>query len=105
MKKRKKDQETINNKIKTKLILKGKRKKNLDAIKSPEKIIKQYRAQQKAYSHYKLKVNNYIYSEQIKYENSLQREKKQCKRSWQPITCHQNKRGLRYIQTTKNYFI
>lgn len=56
MKKRKKDQEGIKNKIKTKLILKGKRKKNVDAIKSPEKIIKQYRAQQKAYSHYKLKV-------------------------------------------------
>jgi len=56
MKKRKKDQDAINNKIKTKLILKGKRKKNLDAIKSPEKIIKQYKAQQKAYSHYKLKV-------------------------------------------------
>ena len=56
MKKRKKDQQAINTKIKNKLILKGKRKKSKDAIKSPEKIIKQYRAQQKAYSHYKLKV-------------------------------------------------
>lgn len=36
--------------------MKGKRKKNADALKAPEKFIKQYQAQQKSYSHYKLKV-------------------------------------------------
>jgi hypothetical protein len=56
MKKRKKDQATIESKIKNKIALKGKRKKNANALKAPEKFIKQYQAQQKSYSHYKLKV-------------------------------------------------
>lgn len=58
MRKRKKDQAAIESKIKNKIALKGKRKKKEDALKAPEKFIKQYRAQQKSYSHYKLKVNN-----------------------------------------------
>ena len=56
MKKRKRDQATIESKIKNKIALKGKRKKNADALKAPEKFIKQYQAQQKSYAHYKLKV-------------------------------------------------
>ena len=56
MKKRKRDQTAVENKIKSKLALKSKRKKNNDALKAPEKFIKQYVNQQKAYSHYKLKV-------------------------------------------------
>jgi len=56
MKKRKRDQAAIESKIKNKIALKGKRKKNQDALKAPEKFIKQYQAQQKSYAHYKLKV-------------------------------------------------
>lgn len=56
MKKRKKDQTAVENKIKSKLALKSKRKKKDDAHKGPEKFIKQYRHQQKSYAHYKLKV-------------------------------------------------
>ena len=57
MKKRKKDKAAIESKIKNKIALKGKRKKNQDALKAPEKFIKQYQGQQKSYAHYKLKVN------------------------------------------------
>jgi GTP cyclohydrolase I len=56
MRKRKKDQEAVQNKIRNKLVLKGKRKKNDEALKAPDKFIKQYRAQQKSYAHYRLKV-------------------------------------------------
>jgi hypothetical protein len=57
MKRRKKDDEALQNKIKSKIALKGKRQKKADALKAPEKFIKQYRAQQKSYAHYRLKVN------------------------------------------------
>jgi len=60
MKKRKKDDEAVQNKIRNKLILRGKRSKSTTALKGPEKFIKQYRAQQKSYSHYKLKVNHHL---------------------------------------------
>jgi hypothetical protein len=46
----------VESKIKNKIALKGKRKKSESALKGPEKFIKQYRAQQKSYSHYRLKV-------------------------------------------------
>jgi len=58
MKRRKKDNEALQNKIKSKIALKGKRQKKADALKAPEKFIKQYRAQQKSYAHYRLKVNS-----------------------------------------------
>lgn len=56
MKKRKKDQEAVMNKIKSKLDLKNKRKSKADVIKPPEKFIKEYRAKQRSYAHYKLQV-------------------------------------------------
>ena len=56
MRKRKKDKSGIESKIKNKLIMKSKRKKGLDAIKTPEKFVRQYLYQQKSYSHYRLKV-------------------------------------------------
>ena len=56
MKKRKKDQEAIENKIKSKMTLKAKRAKKEDAMKNPEKFIKQYRAAQKSYAYLKTKV-------------------------------------------------
>ena len=56
MRKRKKDQQAVDSKIRNKLAMKSKRKKNKDALKAPEKFIKQYRAQQKSYAHYRLKV-------------------------------------------------
>jgi Tfp pilus assembly protein PilE len=56
MKKRKKDQHAVDNKIRSKIALKSKRSKSKDALKAPEKFIKQYRAQQKSYAHYRLKV-------------------------------------------------
>jgi hypothetical protein len=56
MRKRKKDQQAVDSKIRNKLALKKKREKSKDALKAPEKFIKQYRAQQKSYSHYRLKV-------------------------------------------------
>ena len=56
MRKRKKDQQTIESKIKNKLSLKAKRNKPNNAVKAPEKFIKQYRAQQKSFAHYKHKV-------------------------------------------------
>lgn len=56
MRKRKKDQQAVDNKIRSKIALKSKRAKSKDALKAPEKFIKQYRAQQKSYAHYKLKV-------------------------------------------------
>lgn len=55
MKKRRKDQEAIENKIKSKLSLKAKRAKKQDAVKNPEKFIKQYRAAQKSYAYLKNK--------------------------------------------------
>ena len=57
MRKRKKDKSGIESKIKNKLIMKSKRKKGLDALKSPEKFVRQYLYQQKSYSHYRLKVS------------------------------------------------
>lgn len=60
MKKRKRDQASVENKIKSKLALKSKRNKKNDALKAPEKFIKQYVNQQKSYSHYKLKVRLYL---------------------------------------------
>jgi hypothetical protein len=57
MRRRKKDQQAVDNKIRSKLALKKKRMKNKDALKAPEKFIKQYRAQQKSYNHYRLKVH------------------------------------------------
>lgn len=59
MKKRKKDQEAIENKIKNKMSLKAKRAKKGDAMKNPEKFIKQYRAAQKSYAHLRNKVQLY----------------------------------------------
>jgi hypothetical protein len=56
MKKRKKDQEAVMNKIKSKLELKKKRKSKDDVIKPPEKFIKEYRAKQRSYAHYRLQV-------------------------------------------------
>ena len=56
MRKRKKDQQAVDNKIRNKIALKGKRKKGENTVKAPEKFIKQYRAQQKSYAHYRLKV-------------------------------------------------
>jgi hypothetical protein len=56
MRKRKKDKLAVDNKIRSKLALKSKRTKSKDALKAPEKFIKQYRAQQKSYAHYRLKV-------------------------------------------------
>ena len=56
MRKRKKDKQAVESKIKNKIALKGKRKKSETALKGPEKFIKQYRAQQKSYTHYRLKV-------------------------------------------------
>lgn len=56
MRKRKKDKQAVESKIKNKIALKGKRKKSETALKNPEKFIKQYRAQQKSYTHYRLKV-------------------------------------------------
>lgn len=58
MRKRKKDQQAVDNKIRSKLALKKKREKSKDALKAPEKFIKQYRAQQKSYAHYRLKVTH-----------------------------------------------
>ena len=57
MRKRKKDQQAVDNKIRSKLALKKKRQKSKDALKAPEKFIKQYRAQQKSYAHYRLQVH------------------------------------------------
>lgn len=62
MKKRKKDQEAIQNKIKSKITLKAKRAKKQDAIKNPQKFIKQYRAAQKSYVYFKNKVIDNIYT-------------------------------------------
>lgn len=56
MRKRKKDQQAVDNKIRNKISLKKKREKSKDALKAPEKFIKRYRAQQKSYAHYRLKV-------------------------------------------------
>lgn len=56
MRKRKKDKLAVDNKLRSKLALKSKRSKSKDALKAPEKFIKQYRAQQKSYAHYRLKV-------------------------------------------------
>ena len=56
MKRRKKDQEAVMNKIKSKIQLKNKRKSKKDVIQPPEKFIKDYRAQQKSYAHYRLQV-------------------------------------------------
>ena len=56
MKKRKKDQEAVMNKIKSKLELKNKRKSKADVVKPPEKFIKEYRAKQRSYAHYKQQV-------------------------------------------------
>jgi Tfp pilus assembly protein PilE len=56
MRKRKKDQQAVDSKIRNKIALKSKRQKSKDALKAPEKFIKQYRAQQKSYAHYRLKV-------------------------------------------------
>jgi Tfp pilus assembly protein PilE len=56
MRKRKKDKQAVESKIKNKIVLKGKRKKSETALKGPEKFISQYRAQQKSYTHYRLKV-------------------------------------------------
>lgn len=44
------------NKIKSKIELKNRRKSKTDVIKPPEKFIKEYRAQQKSYAHYRLQV-------------------------------------------------
>jgi hypothetical protein len=60
MKKRKRDQSAVENKIKTKQALKSKRKKGAGALKGPEKFVKQYINQQKSYTHYKLKVQSVI---------------------------------------------
>lgn len=43
------------------MTLKSKRKKREDALKAPEKFIKQYINQQKSYTHYKLKVTGFIW--------------------------------------------
>lgn len=56
MKKRRKDKEAIENKLRSKISIKGKKKKNKDAFKNPEKFIKQYRAAQKSYAYLKNKV-------------------------------------------------
>ncbi len=56
MRKRKKDQEAVMNKIKSKLDLKSKKKSKAGLIKPPEKFIKEYRSQQKSYAHYRLQV-------------------------------------------------
>lgn len=57
MRRRKRDKAGIESKIKNKLIMKGKRKKGENAVKAPEKFVKQYLNQQKSYSHYRLKVS------------------------------------------------
>lgn len=62
MKKRRKDQEAIENKLKSKLSLKAKRAKKQDALKGPEKFIKQYRSSQKSYAYYKNKTKKTIRS-------------------------------------------
>lgn len=41
------------------MTLKAKRQKNKDAIKAPQKFIKQYRAAQKSYAYFKHKVRIY----------------------------------------------
>ena len=61
MRKRKKDQTALDNKLRSKQALKKKREKSKEALKAPEKFIKQYRAQQKSYSHYRLKVTPGIF--------------------------------------------
>lgn len=63
MKKRKKDRTAVENKIKNKMIIKSKRKKSDKAMKAPEKFIKNYLHQQKAYSHYRLKVSTVLIAE------------------------------------------
>lgn len=60
MKKRKKDQEAVQNKIRSKISLKAKRAKKEDAMKNPEKFIKQYRSAQKSYSYLKNKVSLFV---------------------------------------------
>lgn len=62
MKRRKRDQEAIENKIKNKLALKVKRAKKKDAIKAPEKFVKQYRASQRSYSYLKKRSNQIAHS-------------------------------------------
>lgn len=57
MKKRRKDKEALENKLRSKIILKGKKQKRVDTIKAPEKFIKQYRAAQKSYAYLKNKVS------------------------------------------------
>ena len=41
--------------------MKGKRKKNDQALKGPEKFIKQYLNQHKSYKHYRLKVYPFLF--------------------------------------------
>lgn len=56
MKKRKKNQESIQNKIKNKIALKSKKKKKDHLYKGPEKFIGRYLAAQKSYSYLKKRV-------------------------------------------------
>lgn len=56
MKKRRKDQEAVANKLRNKQSLKAKRAKKQDAMKNPEKFIKQYRSAQKSYAYLRAQV-------------------------------------------------
>lgn len=82
MRKRKKDQQAVDSKIRNKLAMKSKRKKNKDALKAPEKFIKQYRAQQKSYAHYRLKVRGLLL---------LRTERR---RDWKPVGIRELRLGL-----------
>lgn len=82
MRKRKKDQQAVDSKIRNKLAMKSKRKKNKDALKAPEKFIKQYRAQQKSYAHYRLKVKSRLL---------LRTERR---RDWLPVAIREPRVGL-----------
>lgn len=75
MKRRKKDQEAIENKLRNRKSLKKKRAKNADELKNPQKFIKQYRNAQKSYAYLRKQVCfQLIYRIKKQQEGKLQRE-------------------------------